>query len=208
MALEHISFALTGLTPLILHNGTYLSDPLSAISKELKIFSGKMRKTDEDHQVMRDLEFLGSLYTDQPLDFTRSGSKIDIKTNGRLIMPGENIWRMLYDAALFSKFGPRVKQGVLVLQDSLLEGGESLVKMFRKPEEYMFRRRVKLGGKAAVMRTRCILRQWALTTQVSFQPDRIDHNKVIEIMETAGKYVGLTDWRPRYGTFEVKVASS
>ena len=51
------------------------------------------------------------------------------------------------------------------------------------------------------MRTRCILRQWAATVLVSFQPDRIDRDKLVEIMETAGKYVGLCDWRPRYGTF-------
>lgn len=205
MALEEIAFALTGNTPLILHNGTYLSDPLDVFSKELKVFSGKRNKTDEDHRVMRDLEWLGSLYTEERPAFTRHGSEITLESNGRLLMPGENVWRMLYDAAKFSKLGERVKQGVLVLQDAPLDGGEPVHKMFKKPETYMFRRRVKLGGKSAVMRTRCILRQWSATVLVSFQPDRIDREKLIEIMQTAGKYVGLCDWRPRYGTFSVEV---
>jgi hypothetical protein len=202
MALEELVFTLKGLTPLLLHNGTQLSDPLSRISKELKIFSAKKSKVDDDHRAMRDLEWIGALYTDEPIEFERTGQEIKVNGKSRLILPGDNVHRMLFDAGKHSKMGQRIKDGVLVLSDVPLEGGETVSKMFVKPDEYMFRRRVKLGAQA-VMRTRCILRKWSATIPVHYQTERIDAEKLIEIMETAGRFVGLGDWRPRYGTFQV-----
>ena len=92
---------LEGTGALLMHNAR-LSNPLDPAAKAIKKVSGKRNKTEDDHAEMAHLEFIGSLYYD--------------KDAGPYI-PGENLWRCLYDAAKKSKRGPKVKEGLLITTD-------------------------------------------------------------------------------------------
>src|ERR1017187_324250 len=89
---------LEGTGALLMHNAR-LSNPLDPAARAMKKVSAKRNKTDDDHAELAHLEFIGSLYYDQ-----HAGPYV----------PGDNIWRCLYDGSKKSKRGPKVKEGVLI----------------------------------------------------------------------------------------------
>ncbi len=58
-------------------------------------------------------------------------------------------------------------------------------------------------GPAKVMRCRPRFDDWELEFQIRCTDDRIEPLTIRQILENAGSYVGIGDYRPRYGLFEV-----
>ena len=61
MAITQVQIELEGKTPILMHNER-LANPLEPIVKEIKRFTGKTKKTDDDWENIRHLEWVGSLY--------------------------------------------------------------------------------------------------------------------------------------------------
>ena len=57
--------------------------------------------------------------------------------------------------------------------------------------------------KQRVMRTRPIFRDRSATFSILLDETQLDPRQVVDILHLAGRYVGLGDWRPRFGRFEV-----
>lgn len=57
--------------------------------------------------------------------------------------------------------------------------------------------------RARILRCRPHFDEWELKFQITLRDDRIQPAIVREILESAGKYVGIGDYRPRYGLFEI-----
>jgi hypothetical protein len=55
-----------------------------------------------------------------------------------------------------------------------------------------------------VMRMRPKFPEWALTFEVSYQPEVVNRSDLEKWLEDAGQLVGLCDFRPRFGRFEVE----
>jgi hypothetical protein len=55
-----------------------------------------------------------------------------------------------------------------------------------------------------IKRTRPIFREWAADILVEYNDNLLDEEQVKRWVEVAGEQVGLMDWRPRFGRFEVK----
>jgi hypothetical protein len=53
------------------------------------------------------------------------------------------------------------------------------------------------------MRTRPIFPEWELEFTVEYSPDLVQRDRLEEWVEVAGRQIGLSDWRPNYGRFEV-----
>jgi hypothetical protein len=60
-------------------------------------------------------------------------------------------------------------------------------------------------GQAKVMRTRCKIDEGATTVEVRFNDELLNVSEVKRILEVAGEQVGLLDWRPRFGRFNVEI---
>lgn len=58
-------------------------------------------------------------------------------------------------------------------------------------------------GKVRVDRCRPIFRDWGVEFTVVYDTDRVEYNHVYEALTEAGAYIGLLDFRPRYGRFRV-----
>jgi hypothetical protein len=58
---------------------------------------------------------------------------------------------------------------------------------------------------ARVMRSRPIFRQWSTDVAVHYFPEAIDHSDVLAMLNHAANFVGIGDWRPKFGRFEVKI---
>lgn len=140
---------------------------------------------------MARLEFLYSLYLEK----------------GKPCVPGVVLEGALTGrggAARKMKKGKQAAAGLFVLDNFPLEyDGPTDPKELWKDQRFRFRVACKVQ-QSKVMRTRPIFDEWAANVQVSFNPDLVDEREIFQWMELAGREVGLMDWRPKYGRFEVE----
>lgn len=183
---------ITGLAPLIMHDIHKLGDPMHPLTKEIKSYTGKRTKTDEDQIEIARLEFMASLYLDE---------------KDQVIIPGENFEAML--AASFSKTvkgGKKVAQSGLFCDDAVLVYGKK-----RTPaglwEDKAFRLNAPVRvQQARVMRMRPWFRSWSARVVVNFMPDVINEDQIVRALEYGGRCIGIGDWRPKHGRFLVESA--
>ena len=191
MSYETIQFQITGVSPLIMHNGQ-LADPLNTFSKQIKKISGKRAKTDADHEEIARLEFLGSLYLH----------------NGEPCIPGHVIEGGLSGrggAARKVKRGKEAAQGIICVGPFSLEyEGARDPKGLWENKDFVLRVAVRLKG-SKIMRTRPIFREWAAKIEVEYNPQIVNCQDVIDWMTVLGATIGIMDWRPKFGRFEIEV---
>lgn len=58
-------------------------------------------------------------------------------------------------------------------------------------------------GQAKIMRPRTIFMDWACQLEVAINTDVLDLQEVKKAIEDAGKLIGVCEYRPRFGRFEV-----
>ena len=182
-----VEFHIKGVAELIVHNGQ-TSDPLNEYSKKLKKVSGKRTKTDDDHEEMAAIEWEAGIYLD--------GAR-------QPIIPGVNIESMLIAAAKKVKRGPDAKAGIIVPTDSIIEhDGPKDIQTLKKDPRFYDRRSVRVQ-QARVMRTRPKFPVWEMKISVQYLPGIFNEEEIKEIMVIAGIQIGMGDFRPRFGRFEV-----
>ncbi len=188
MAFKTITFEVRGVAPTIMHNGQ-LSNPMNPIVRKMKEFTAKKnKKTDDDLVELARLEFLGSLYLDK---------------KSRPCWPGENIETMIRYAARTERRGKDVEKAILCDGNWPLvyDGPKDPEKLW---EDARFRsyRPVKVG-QSRVMRSRPIFVDWSLTFTVHYNPEQVNRDDVIRWIDIAGREIGLSEWRPKHGRFDV-----
>jgi hypothetical protein len=182
-----IQFKIRGVSPLLLHNGN-LGNPMNPIAKAMKQVSSKRKKTDDDFVELARLEWLGSLY---------------LNDKKQPSIPGELIEAMMTNAAKRSKTGKDftaglICDGVWPIQYSGSKDPDTLW----NDESFRYQRMVRVQM-ARVLRTRPMFRQWELDFTVHYLPDILNDAQVREAMVTAGRIIGLGDYRPKFGRFDV-----
>ena len=189
--METIKFQLTGIAPILQHNGE-LANPNNKWTKAIKEISGKRMKTEEDFEEMARLEFLGSLY------MNGNGPCIpSFVLEATLIGKG--------GAARKEKMGRQAAAGLFVPDDyDLVYEGPRDANELWADGNFAFVAMVKIQQNK-VARTRPIFKDWSAEVAVQFSPGIINEGDVIRWMDVAGAEVGLMDWRPRYGRFEAEV---
>ena len=187
-----INFRLTmeGTAPLLMHSAR-LANPLDPATKAIKRITGKRLKTDDDHAEIARLEHLGSLYLDADVG---------------PFLPGDNIWRCLYDAAKKYKKGPKIKEGVFIASsvNPISYRGPRDADGLWNDENYRLVASVKVGMQR-VMRTRPMFPTWKADAEGILDPNQLELAELVDIASTAGLLIGLGDWRPRYGRFVATV---
>lgn len=181
---EKYTCQITGVAPLILHNGQ-LADPLNYYAKEMKKVSSKRNKTDADLEELAHLEWLGALYL----------------SDGKVCLPGEVIEAHLVDAAKKSRKGPQAKSalfcdGMFPLQ---YDGPESPQELWEEPE-FRLTTGVRIQ-RSRIMRTRPIFREWALNLTIDYNPSQLNAADIQGFLTVGGEQIGMCDWRPRFGRY-------
>lgn len=187
MAYRTLNFKITGVVPLLMHNGQ-LADPLNSISKELKKITSKKDKTDADMEQASRLEWHGSLYL----------------KDGKPCLPGEILEAAFLTAARKQKKGKQAQAGI-ICPDSyplVYDGARKLEELWSDPQ-YRYRVRAKVQQNS-VMRTRPIFRDWSCKIQVQYDDSLLNEEEVKHIVRVTGEIVGVGDWRPKYGRFKVE----
>jgi hypothetical protein len=195
------SYTITGISPLLMHSGQAI-DPLNQYAKLMKQVSKKKNKTDEDQGIISRVEWYQSLYHDGAEDAIKDG-EISVDPNARLVIPANSIEAMLVAGAKKLKLGNSAKAGLIVENDApLTYDGPKEISALWAGGKHVHRVPAKVGM-ARIMRTRPIFRVWSAAIAVSYDPAVIDEPEILSILRAAGQQVGIGDWRPRFGRFEV-----
>lgn len=187
--LEKLEVTLVGAAPLLMKNGL-LADPGWEGTKELKALTGKRKKTDDDLLAIREAEWRRSLYLDM---------------DGRVAIPSDNILALVVEGARKSKLGKQAQSGVYEAQAFYplqYEGPKDIGKLYQQ-SRFVDVRSVVVQ-RARVMRTRPKFDQWSLPIQLLVETSVIETRDVLAALSAAGHVVGLGDFRPRFGRFEVQ----
>lgn len=184
--MKNLKVTWKGISPLIMHSCQCVN-PLHSISKELKKYTSKKSKTDEDLEKIADLEWEAGAYWKDGLG---------------LYMPGENVEATIQNGAKANKKGKDIEKYVEVSDLYIpFYYGENLTKEeLIKSFEYRDTR-IMTVMRSKILRTRPRFDQWNITFNLRYNEEKIDIETIMNAMEYAGQFVGLCDSRPKYGKF-------
>lgn len=188
--MRNLKIVWKGISPLIMHSCKCVN-PLHPITKELKKYTSKRTKTDEDLVKISDLEWESGAYWHDEIG---------------LYIPGENVEATIRNGAKNFKKGKDVEKYISVTEPYIkLFYGEDLTKE-ELIKNYEYRdTRVMVVNRARVLRTRPRFDQWNITFTLMYDETKIDLDMIVNILEYSGNYIGVCDSRPRYGKFCVTV---
>ena len=186
MSYKTLNFRITGVSPLLCHNGQ-TADRLNDFARRLKKVSNKKNKTDADYAEMARIEWYAGLYLQ----------------DGKPCIPGPVIEAALAVGAKKSKRGKQVLAGVFCPNNAMLiyDGPKDVDELWKAGNH-----RLTIGVRVQrnkVMRTRPIFREWAADLEIIYDPLQLNEEDIGEILRTTGEVIGLCDWRPKFGRFVV-----
>lgn len=188
MSMELLTLSIKGTSPLMMHSDK-LANPLNPATKAHKELTGKRKKTDDDHLAIARSEFIAGAYFDSFSGF---------------FVPGANFDATFLAGAKLQKLGTHWKRGALVMTDraELEFTGPSTPEALWEDQRFVDCRGVKVG-QAKIMRYRPIFLDWACQLEVAINTDVLDLQEVKKAIEDSGKLIGVCEYRPRFGRFEV-----
>ncbi len=171
---------------MLMHNGQ-LADPLNPWTKELKTLTSKRKKSDSDHEEIGRVEFQGGLYFEDKLGPYLPGLMIDAALIGgarkkKLGKSFESCVRTVEDAYKLNYDGPRTRDGLW------------------KDRRFVDRRGCGVQ-QSRVMRTRPAFHNWSVDFTIQMVPGDLNPENLRDAITDAGLYVGIGDFRPRFGLF-------
>lgn len=198
-----LTYRIEGVVPLLMHSGLISPNPFHPLTKLMKTYSGKRKKTDRDLEILSQLEWFASLYLDEPGKAEIGGEQVSL-TGGNVIFPSQNIEALLRSGAKRQRLGTQFKSGVFCLEDFPLQfpDDDKSVQELWDMGIYCDMRPVKVQ-RNTIMRSRPIFKEWSLDFAVQVDTTIINPSQVTEALVSAGRYCGALDYTPRFGRFEV-----
>jgi hypothetical protein len=176
---------------LIMHNGQ-TADPLNKFAKLLKeITDDKTRKkTAEGIVTMGRIECEAGLY---------------LNAKKQVILPSRVLEAHISEGARKTKEGKQALAGMFVDTDGVLsyDGGPLSVAQILDSEEHQLRLAVA-QSQGKVMRVRPFFKNWTTTFQVSVLEEMVSPAMLKKWLLNGGNFVGIGDYRPRYGRYELR----
>lgn len=184
-----LKFKIKGVCPLLEHDDK-TANPFNDFSRRLKAISSKRKKTEDDLLAMARIEWESALYYTPKEGY---------------FMKAECFEGAFYEAAKTKKLGKTFKEAVRIPDNPAFHfKHEKLTpeKLFQK-EEYKDFRTVKIQ-RAKVLRCRPIFNEWGCEVNIWYEETRLNEQEIIDVVNYAGRYIGLCDYRPKYGRFAVE----
>lgn len=140
---------------------------------------------------------MGSFPKDDPK------TKLYTLPDGRIYQPAEHILRSMVKAAVNFKIGGRgrktykdiVLSSVFITPDAIPHKHQEWVEDKRSV--------VIRATRGRIMRCRPKFNKWGLEFDLTTTEEQIDKQTLNQILSYAGQYVGIGDYRPRFGGFIV-----
>ena len=182
------TYTIKGISPLLMHSER-LANPFDPLTKEIKALTGKRKKTEDDLLEIARLEWLGGLYHDD---------------EDGIYMPGYNVFAAIIVGGKLHKLGTAIKRAAVVQQDKLrfvYAGPDTPAKLF-SDKRFVDFRSVKVGT-SKVMRCRPIFRDWSCSFALLYDENTLQRTDLDRVVSDTGSMIGLCDYRPRFGRFEI-----
>lgn len=124
--------------------------------------------------------------------------------NGNLGLPGEYLRQSIIGAARFRQDPRSPRKSAIDLFKAGIVSLTECADLGVKDSDYIDRRRV-LVQRNAITRERPALREgWQATIDLMvLLPEYIDRTTLMEVLTNAGRLIGVGDFRPTYGRFQV-----
>lgn len=196
--MKELKFKVTGVVPLLMHSNR-AANPLDVYAKFMKPLQKKRNKTDQDYMELARIEWEAGLYLH----------------DGIVALPAENLDRCLWDAAKKTKSGKLYKSGALISEDwlpldyrgpkiKIKQNGEiPLTDLDGFYDRLSHQQMVKVSSQQ-ILRTRPIFHDWCFKFSIMIDEQVLDERTMVKIVETAGRYIGMCEKRPRLGRFEME----
>jgi hypothetical protein len=190
----------TGIRPLVMHSAAMIDpdNPNVRLLNQMQRALKKLKKEDEEgreeqRRKIERVEWEASLYFD----------------GERLFVPGDNIMRCIQEGARKSKAGKQAESGLLPVDDSVIhttvKGKINLDSLFQD-KAFSLRQAVRIPPRTGsrIMKVRPMVPTgWSITFDVEYDEKVLATEALKEAMKDAGTLIGLGDWRPKFGRFEV-----
>lgn len=189
--MKKLHVTLYGTSPLIMHSPKTVN-PLHPIAQEMKQYTSKRKKTEEDLMKISDLEWEAGVYWDDEIG---------------LNIPNECIAATLVNGAKFNKNGSSVAKYCHISTPlAPIDIGEKQDYGKLKKDNRFRDVRSVCVQRARVNRTRPRFNTWATEFDMFFEEDKIDFEAVKTAFENAGSYVGICEMRDKgYGRFNIRI---
>ncbi len=174
----------SGLSPIIHHNGAAGLDTRSPVSREIATIAAKRgtNRTAADDDRLRELEAQRSLWLDE---------------SGAPAIPATAIRAAIEAGARKRKQGPKVRGGLVVLSTSFQYDQKKYgtgIRELGRSTQFTVPVVVK---SSRILRTRARFdTPWSCTFKVAVDDEEIDQDNLLEWLDIAGRQIGLGDWRP------------
>ena len=119
-------------------------------------------------------------------------------------LPGDMVHGAIKNAAKAKRLGKQFDRNVFVEEHMcplIYEGPKDIVALY-EDGKFIDQRMVNVRG-SKVLRTRPFFDKWELKFTISFVEEEVDESDVVEAADRAGTQIGLGDYTPKYGRFEV-----
>lgn len=126
--------------------------------------------------------------------------RLYIDEKGKIYQPGEHIEMSMTKAAVQFKYKGKktykdfVRSGIVVIPQAIPH---------KKQKWAVDKRSVVINGRSRIMRLRPVFYNWELDFKLEVINPDLDYKVLNEIMIYAGKYIGIGDYRPKFGRFVV-----
>ena len=176
--MKNLKVTWKGTSPLIMHSCQCVNQ-LHPIQREMKKYTSKRTKTEEDLIKISDLEWEAGAYWKEGLG---------------LYIPAENVRATLVNGAKEIRKGTDIQKYVDILDLYIpFNYGENLTKQ-ELIDSYEYRdTRPMTVNRAKVMRTRPRFNQWNITFKMRYDETKIDLDVIMMSLKNAGSYIGLCD---------------
>lgn len=190
--MKTIKFSIEGTTPLMI-NDDKAANPLNEFAKQIKVYSQKRKKTEDDILAMFKLQFCAAWYYDSKMGYFLKPTCFE---------------KSLECAAKMKKLGTKFVQGVHVFTTPLLkfkDCDKTPDFLFDNLQEYVDIRNGVLNGKARITVCRPIINNWSTTVEICYDESLVNEGDIIEAMNNAGAYFGVGTYRKLFGRFAAKM---
>lgn len=127
----------------------------------------------------------------------------DIRAD-QIVMPGLNLEALLVKGAKKSRLGTDFKTGVMVPGNYWIRHqheNEMLKNLINAPE--FIDSRLVVVDRKRIVRSRPRLSRWSVSFSIDYIPSVVNASQVRKALDDAALYVGLGDFAPRFGKFQV-----
>lgn len=184
--MRNLKITWKGITPLIMHSCKCVN-PLHPLSIEMKKYTAKKKKTEDDIIKLSDLEWEAGAYWNDDIG---------------LFIPCENVEATIVNGAKSIKKGKDIQKYCNVTDFEIpLNYFANLTKEQLIADVNYRDVRPMNVQRSKVLRTRPRFNKWQIEFNLQYDETKIDVETIRQSIEYAGAYVGLCDSRPKYGKF-------